>query len=103
MAVGAEVVPDIITPYATLFDGALSFLKWREAWRQTHWIVVLDRTDSHFADAVNVLNQEYVSDRVDAELPALPRWPDGMMCCSTRRDGERSRGNRARVQLCCVL
>jgi hypothetical protein len=78
MAVAAEALPEITSPYTTLFDGALSFLKWREAWRQTHWIVVLDRTEPHFAEAVNILNQEYVSDRLDAEVPILPRLPDGM-------------------------
>lgn len=78
MAVGSEALPDNVTPYASLFDGALSFLKWRETWRQTHWIVVLDRTEPHFAEAVSILNQEYISDRIDAEQSIVPRLPDGM-------------------------
>lgn len=78
MAVLAEDLPESSTPYATVFDGALSFLKWRDTWRQTNWIVVLDRTEPHFADAVNILNQEYVSDRLDTALPVLPQLPEGM-------------------------
>ncbi len=36
---------------------------------------MLDRTEPHFAEAVNILNQEYVSDRIEAELPILPGLP----------------------------
>jgi hypothetical protein len=78
MAVGTEDLPDTGVPYLTVFDGALSFLKWRETWRRTHWIVVLDRTESHFAEAVNVLNQEYATDRINNDTPMLPGFPEGV-------------------------
>lgn len=78
MALGIEALPDTVVPYLTIFDGALSFLKWRDSWRQTHWIAVLDRTETHFPEAVNVLNQQYVTDRMNAEIPVLPTLPAGM-------------------------
>ncbi|MBE0427387.1 MAG: hypothetical protein IBX72_12195 [Nitrospirae bacterium] len=52
-------------PYMTIFDGAISFLKWRDFWRKSHWTVLLDKTEPHFQEAVDLLNQEYMEKRVD--------------------------------------
>ncbi len=59
-------VPDM--PYMTIFDGAVSFLKWRDYWRKSNWIVLLDKTESRFQEAVDLLNQEYIEKRIGEGL-----------------------------------
>lgn len=72
----ADLKPIISPPTAVIFSGATSFLRWRNSWRESHWIVLLDRTEPHFAEAVRELNQEYIRRRAEEEpselLPALP-------------------------------
>jgi len=67
--------PDI--PYMTIFDGALSFLKWRDYWRKSNWIVLLDKTEPCFHEAADQLNKEYVERRVTEpaieNMPVLPK------------------------------
>ena len=59
-----------------LFDGAAGFLRWRHHWPKAHSVLLLERTDPYFIDAVNLINQGFVN-RVDegesqyvAHLPA---------------------------------
>jgi hypothetical protein len=68
---GSAVVNEEI-PQAVIFDGATSFLKRREAWRKSNWIVVLDWTEPYFSEAVAQLNEEYVERRVDETTIAVP-------------------------------
>jgi len=53
-------------PFVTIFDGALGFLKWRDYFRNSHWIILLDRTENNFPEAVDILNQDYMG-RVSEE------------------------------------
>jgi hypothetical protein len=61
---------------AVIFDGALGYLRWRDHWVASSRIVVLDRTDRNWPDAVEVLNRDYVerrcSDRLALEIPEVP-------------------------------
>jgi hypothetical protein len=67
------------TPHLVVFAGAAGFLKWRDLWRRSHWAVILDRTETHFEEAVAELNQEYIRRRADAKLPSnLPYAPSGI-------------------------
>ena len=50
-------------PYAVLFDGPRAFLKLRHYWYDSHWVVVLDRTQREFTEAADTLCAEYVQDR----------------------------------------
>ena len=43
-----------------VFDGARSFLKHRDNFRNNSWVVLLDRTAAGFPDACDALNQEYM-------------------------------------------
>src|SRR5262249_13121104 len=52
------------TPPFVIFDGATGFIRWRDHLRDSNWIVILDRTDAHFREASQVLNQAYLS-RID--------------------------------------
>jgi len=63
-------------PTVVIFNGATGFLRCRDLWRSSHWIVLLDRTEPRFQEAVEVLNQEYMqrADEVPSEsLPVLPK------------------------------
>jgi hypothetical protein len=58
-------VADRETPAVAIFDGALGFLKGRDRWRRAAWVVVLDRTEARFDEAVEILNLDYTRDHVD--------------------------------------
>ncbi|OPY57499.1 MAG: hypothetical protein A4E55_01614 [Pelotomaculum sp. PtaU1.Bin035] len=64
------------SPSIAVFDGALAFLKWREMWSGSHWIVLLDRTGPNFWDGAEVLNQDYIKNRTlknpELDLPPVP-------------------------------
>jgi hypothetical protein len=46
-------------PLLVIFDGAISFLKHGHRWEKSHQIIILDRTDRQFWDAVELVNQHY--------------------------------------------
>jgi hypothetical protein len=60
-----------ITPHTVIFDGANTFLKSREYWLKSHNIVLLDRTEPHFQEAVDVINQNYYSRFDDVSLKRI--------------------------------
>lgn len=62
-----------------VFDGAAGFLKWGTLWPDQHQIVILDRTELYFDDAITAINSRYSQDRTDAEppLPASGAPPGG--------------------------
>ncbi len=65
--------------YVTVFDGSLGFIKWREYFRNSNWIVVLDKTDRNFDLAVKEVNDEYIQNRVDKSVKLLiPNAPAGI-------------------------
>lgn len=54
-----------------VFDGAAGFLKWgAEFWRDRHQIVILDRTELYFDDAISAVNSRFSQNRADAETPS---------------------------------
>lgn len=61
-------------PAVAVFDGGLAFLKWRDTWHNSNWIVLLDRTGPNFWDGAETLNQDYVKNRTlnCPELDLLP-------------------------------
>ncbi len=62
---------DELVPHVVIFDGATGFIKWRDYYRNSHWIVLLERTDIRFQEAVEIINQEYIN-RVDEEIQNIP-------------------------------
>lgn len=62
-----------------VFDGAAGFLKWGSMWRDRHQIVILDRTELYFDDAISAINSRFSQNRADAEprLPANDAPPGG--------------------------
>lgn len=72
--VGTNMSPDNIDPEiekGVVFDGAIGFLKWGDLWPDRNHIIVLDRTEAYFDDAINAINTRFTQNRVDAE-PSLP-------------------------------
>jgi hypothetical protein len=68
-----------LVPHVTIFDGAAGFLKWRDYWRNSHWIIVLDRTEPHFREAVELVNQDYIQNRVgEGGIQNMPPSPPGV-------------------------
>lgn len=64
-----------------IFDGASSFLELSAAWPEASWIVILDRTEHRFADAVLELDRCFATRRVDWSIPAdIPKMPKGLEC-----------------------
>lgn len=63
--------PDLVenTQLGVVFDGAVGFLKWGQLWGGRHQIVVLDRTEPYFDDAIGAINSRFLQNRVDGEAP----------------------------------
>jgi hypothetical protein len=49
-----DLLPDLV-----IFDGVRGFLRWRDYYRKSNWMILLDRAESNFRDAAAILNQEY--------------------------------------------
>jgi len=65
-------------PWVVVFDGAAGFLRRYDLWLDTAWLVVLERTESQFEDAVNEVNrQQMVSASKELSIPNLPTPPPG--------------------------
>jgi hypothetical protein len=54
-----------------VFDGAAGILKWGALWPDRHQIIILDRTELYFDDAISAINSRFSQNRADAE-PSLP-------------------------------
>ena len=67
-----------LRPHVTVFDGAAGFAKWRDYCRDSHWIVLLDRTEPGFEGAAALLNSEYGNRVGEETLEELPEVPGGV-------------------------
>jgi hypothetical protein len=54
-----------------VFDGAAGFLKWRTMWPDRHQVIILDRTEHYFDDAISAVNSSFLQNRADTEIPLL--------------------------------
>lgn len=61
-----ETVPPVI-----IFDGPQGYLRLRNYWKQSSWIVLLDRTSQGVAAGANAFNQERSLSLEDADLGVL--------------------------------
>lgn len=65
--------------HVTIFDGASGFTKWRDYWRSSHWLVLLDRTEPGFDEGARALNTEYITNRLgETESGGVPLPPAGV-------------------------
>ncbi len=66
-------------PPLAIFDGSLSFLKWRPFWMKSNWVVILDRTDSQYDSSLEQLNRIYIQYHLaNSAKIELPNIPDGV-------------------------
>jgi len=59
------------TEMGVVFDGAAGFLKWGTMWQDRHQVIVLDRTDRDFDDAIHAINSRFSQNRINTKL-SLP-------------------------------
>ena len=66
-------------PHAVIFDGATGFIRWRNLFQESNWIVILERTELNFKEAANLLNLSYRKDRIAGDLvQSMPPIPVGL-------------------------
>ena len=75
----SEVVDS--TEMGVVFDGAPGFLKWGQLWQGRHQVIILDRTEPYFDDAISAINKRFSQNRADgdaaAALPGSEAPPGG--------------------------
>jgi hypothetical protein len=47
-----------------VFDGAVGFLKWGSLWQRQHQIIILDRTEPYFDDAISAINTRFSQNKI---------------------------------------
>jgi hypothetical protein len=65
-------------PSIAIFDGSSAFIKWRDNWRKSDRVALLDRTDLGFSEATNILNQGYMNRICQQEINNSPPCPPGI-------------------------
>lgn len=67
-------------PPLAIFDGSLAFLNRGSLFPSSNWLVILDRTEPRFLDAVSEINRLFLVERVESTahvlLPEAPRGLD---------------------------
>jgi len=74
----SHILPHILFPTVTVFDGATGFLKWRDSTRQSDWIVILDRTDNYIDEAAKIISTAYLGYRDHLDVSDLGPAPKGI-------------------------
>lgn len=70
---------DDLVPSVVIFDGAQGFLKWRDRFPLSHWLVLLDSTSPNFESGRNELNNRYLQrSETEPSLDSFPVLPDGV-------------------------
>jgi hypothetical protein len=80
--VGSSPPSDDVTSkveMGVVFDGAAGFLKWGTLWPDRHQVIILDRTELYFHDAITAINSRFSQNRADVEstMPASGAPPGG--------------------------
>lgn len=52
---------------SVVFDGADAFLRWGSMWPNRHLVIILDRTELCFNDAIHSINSAFSQNRIDVE------------------------------------
>lgn len=77
-----------LTPEVVIFDGANSFLRWTGPWQEANWVIVLDRSEARFPEAVSEVNRRYAAAASSTGTGAnLPGAPPGLEFASFERKG----------------
>lgn len=63
-----------IAPVA-IFDGARSFINWRDYWKKANWVVILDRTEIEFQMAARQINDNFTLRQTQSLSPPFSPPP----------------------------
>lgn len=66
------------TPRLVLFDGSQGFIKLRHFFRKSDWVIILDRTDPHYQEAVHGINDGFSTRASDEILNIDIPFPPGI-------------------------
>lgn len=66
------------TPAVAIIDGSTAYLKFRNYYRYSHLVIIFDRADSNFEEAVEQFNNDYRTNRKSDWLGYLPKAPKGI-------------------------
>lgn len=66
----AEIIENV--ELGVVYDGARAFLSNSDAWHNRHQLVILDRTEPYFDDAINAVNARFTQNRVAGESAPAP-------------------------------
>lgn len=69
--IGTQIPPIVV------FDGANAYIKLGHKWQSAHQVVLLDRTERQFGDAIELLNQNYTY-RLEGGFKFPMSIPDGI-------------------------
>jgi len=58
-----DKVAGSLSPPLAILDGSAAYLKWRHMFHESNRVIVLDRADRSFEEAVHTLNDEYTLER----------------------------------------
>lgn len=65
-------------PAAVVFDGSAAFNNWRSSWRESNWLVVLDRSSPSADDGAAVIGQSYARRLGESDVLAGTDVPPGI-------------------------
>jgi hypothetical protein len=80
LALSRTASPDVV-----IFDGATGLLRTRHHWPASHWIVVLERSDPLYSDAIDTINELYLQRSGDARVRGIMNPPAGAESCMFER------------------
>jgi hypothetical protein len=83
LAAQGQAMPDHLlgkVPGLVVFDGAQGFLRWRDQWMKSSWLIIFDRTDYTYTTDLGVaaLTKERARRTGDLELTDEISLPDGI-------------------------
>lgn len=76
----AEPPSDVYKCKTVLFDGAAAFLRSRDRWPSADWIVVMDRGEPSYGDAVDEVEQLWETRGTGEEIPLPTQLPPSLEC-----------------------
>jgi hypothetical protein len=65
-------------PAAVVFDGSAAFNNWRSSWRESNWLVILDRSSPSAEDGAAAIGQAYARRLDESDVLAGTSMPAGI-------------------------
>jgi hypothetical protein len=72
----------ISPPAVAVFDGSRSYLRWSGTYPDANWLIILDRNERRFTDAIDAVNALYTMRIGDRSPITVKSPPLGIECVS---------------------